>query len=84
MRCNVDKTRWLSLSGAVTEGGGIYGRQWLPEGQWGAVDGRDEMMKSFGAEEYCGGILEWYRMVMERLMGCWRRWRQRCERRRRC
>ena len=52
MRCNVDKTRWLSLNGAVTEGGGIYGRQWLPEGQWGAVAGRDEMMKSFGAEEY--------------------------------
>ena len=52
MRCNVDKTRWLSLNGAVTEGDGIYGRQWLPVGQWGAVAGQDELMKSFGAEEY--------------------------------
>jgi hypothetical protein len=55
MRCNVDnKTRWLTLYGAVKEGeAGIYGRQWLPDvQQWGAVDGPDELVESFGVEEY--------------------------------
>ena len=52
MRCNVDKTRWLTLNGAVKEGKGIYGRQWLPDGQWGTVAGPDELVESFGAEEY--------------------------------
>jgi hypothetical protein len=36
----------------VKEGEGIYGRQWLPDGQWGTVAGPDELVGSFGAEEY--------------------------------
>jgi hypothetical protein len=48
----VDKTRWLTLNGAVKEGEGIYGRQWLPDRQWGTVAGPDELVESFGAEEY--------------------------------
>jgi hypothetical protein len=29
-----------------------YGRQWLPDGQWGTAAGPDELVESFGAEEY--------------------------------
>jgi hypothetical protein len=38
MRCNVDKTRWLTLNGAVKEGEGIYGRQWFVAG-WAVGNG---------------------------------------------